>query len=113
MTDDAKPDKTPYVNILDEGMGNADGCYVDKGYKCVAALWTLLLGVDIKPRHVPLCMIAVKLAREVYKHHRSNLVDIVTYVKMAEDLMDEEQRNKKPLIRVDAGNGRQIDEDDD
>jgi len=51
-----------------------------------AFMWTglllpkLRLGEEITPKDVALCMVAVKLSREVHKHGRDNLVDAAGYI---------------------------------
>lgn len=50
-----------------------------------AKIWSAILaaklreGVTIEPHEVGLCMIGVKLSREVHRHKRDNLVDIAGY----------------------------------
>jgi hypothetical protein len=47
-----------------------------------AKLWEVILGIEnIKPEQIGLCMIALKLSRELNKHKRDNLVDICGYAK--------------------------------
>jgi len=54
-----------------------------------AMLWTGILagrlreGQFVSPMDVPLCMIAVKLARQAHRHKRDNLVDIAGYARTA------------------------------
>jgi hypothetical protein len=54
-----------------------------------AQMWTGILaprlreGERIIPMDVPLCMIAVKLARQAHRHKRDNLVDIAGYARTA------------------------------
>lgn len=44
-----------------------------------AQMWSAILGVDVEPAQVGLCMIAVKLSRECNRPGRDNLVDIAGY----------------------------------
>ena len=44
-----------------------------------AAMWSAITGASIKPEHVPLMMIALKISREVNRPSRDNLVDIAGY----------------------------------
>jgi len=52
-------------------------------------MWTGILagklrdGAEVTPMDVPLCMIAVKLARQAHRHKRDNLVDIAGYARTA------------------------------
>ncbi|HSW45685.1 MAG TPA: DUF4406 domain-containing protein [Phycisphaerae bacterium] len=54
-----------------------------------ALMWTGILrgklrpGEAVAPGDVPLCMIAVKLARQTHQHKRDNLVDIAGYARTA------------------------------
>ena len=54
-----------------------------------AMLWTAILagrfrdGQHVTPMDIPLCMIAVKLARQAHRHKRDNLVDIAGYARTA------------------------------
>ena len=54
-----------------------------------ALMWTGILrgklrpGEAVGPGDVPLCMIAVKLARQTHQHKRDNLVDIAGYARTA------------------------------
>jgi hypothetical protein len=54
-----------------------------------AALWTAILsgrlrdGQALTAMDIPLCMIALKLARQVHRHKRDNLVDIAGYARTA------------------------------
>lgn len=54
-----------------------------------AKMWTGILrgklqgDTEIEPEDVPLCMIAVKLARQSHQHKRDNLVDIAGYARTA------------------------------
>jgi len=43
-------------------------------------MWAAILGVDeVTPEQVALCMVAVKISREVHRPKRDNLVDIAGY----------------------------------
>jgi len=54
-----------------------------------ARMWTGILaaklreGAEVSAMDVPLCMIAVKLARQAHRHKRDNLVDIAGYARTA------------------------------
>ena len=55
----------------------------------VADLWSVILGKKVYANQVPLCMIALKMSREIHKHKRDNLVDIAGYSRTLEKLQDE------------------------
>ena len=52
----------------------------------IAAMWTPLLGVEVTPKHVALCMVALKLAREVNTPKRDNIVDGIGYLLIAAEV---------------------------
>lgn len=58
-------------------------------FERAAQMWTAILGEKLHPQEkvtagdIPLCMIAVKLARQVHRHRRDNLVDIAGYARTA------------------------------
>ena len=48
----------------------------------IALLWSSILGVFVSAADIPLCMIALKLSREIHKHNPDNLVDIAGYAEL-------------------------------
>ncbi len=61
-----------------------------------ALMWTGILrhklrdGAEVEAGDVPLCMIAVKLARQAHRHKRDNLVDIAGYARTASMVVGDE-----------------------
>lgn len=45
-----------------------------------ASIWSGILGVDVTPQQVALCMVGVKLARQVHSPKRDNVVDSIGYL---------------------------------
>lgn len=45
-----------------------------------AAIWSAILGVEVGPLQVALCMVGVKLSRQVNRPKRDNIVDAVGYL---------------------------------
>ena len=64
----------------------------------IAAIWNVQLGgiltAPITPRQVCLMMIGLKLAREVHRPKRDNLIDIAGYVKTCE-ACDEAEKTQR------------------
>ena len=60
-----------------------------------AALWSVVLGIDVTPHEVVLCMIQLKVAREVENEKRDNMVDIAGYVGMW-DIAERERQATPP-----------------
>jgi hypothetical protein len=51
-----------------------------------AQMWRAVLGVDVTPEQVALCMVCVKLAREVHRHKQDNIDDAHGYLHVLEIL---------------------------
>lgn len=58
-----------------------------------AKIWTEILGHAVTPAQVALCMIGVKLSREVNKPKRDNVVDIAGYAETLQMVKDYEVEN--------------------
>lgn len=52
-------------------------------YAKVALIWTAILGVPVTAKQAALCMVGVKLAREVHRPKRDNLTDGAGYFAVA------------------------------
>jgi hypothetical protein len=48
-------------------------------FQRIARLWEPILGCPVTPAQVALCMVQVKVAREIHNHKRDNLVDLIGY----------------------------------
>lgn len=55
-----------------------------------AKLWSVILKRPVTYKEVALCMIAVKISREMHLHKRDNLVDIAGYAETLEWCHDED-----------------------
>jgi hypothetical protein len=51
-----------------------------KNFTETAALWSVILGIQVTPEQVALCMVQVKIARELNAHKRDNIVDAIGYL---------------------------------
>ena len=82
------------MNILEEAASLVDGDramdygHPKKDFERVALMWSAILGTDIEPDQVPLCMIALKLSRQTHKPKRDNIVDIAGYARTIEKMED-------------------------
>lgn len=61
----------------------------------IAAIWSVVLGREVTPEQVGLCMVGVKLARESYLPKRDNLVDGAGYFGTVQMVIDERERRAK------------------
>ena len=106
---DARPDASVVLHvtstvesILDEAkritatVRNGDYGHPSDDFARTARMWSGILahklreGAHLTAEDVPLCMIAVKLARQAHRHKRDNLVDIAGYARTAAMVMGEE-----------------------
>lgn len=73
------------ATILDEakrltrGDRNDDYGHPYDDFSKVARLWSVILGVEVKPSDIPLCMIQIKVARQMNRPKRDNWTDIAGY----------------------------------
>jgi hypothetical protein len=83
------------MNILKEaenavyGDRQADYGTVTENFGTIAKLWSAVLKTEITPEQVGLCMVQVKIARQMYKPKRDNLVDGAGYFATLEKLETE------------------------
>jgi len=63
-----------------------------------ASLWEPVLGVRVTPEQVAMCMIQLKLARELHVHKRDNLVDVAGYCGTLYEVAEERARRNKETL---------------
>ena len=80
-------------DILDQAKalitGNREDDYGDaaKNFSDIAALWSVVMGIEVKPWQVAACMTQLKLARAIKTHdHHDSWVDMAGYVGLAGEL---------------------------
>lgn len=62
-----------------------------------AKMWSAILGHEVTPEEVGLCMCAVKISRQINKPKRDNLVDLAGYAATVELVLEEKgKREAKP-----------------
>jgi hypothetical protein len=71
--------------------GNTYGHPLDN-YSRTAVMWGAILGVPVAAEQVMLCMIAVKIGRELQKHSRDNLTDICGYADCDQQIHERRQQ---------------------
>lgn len=82
------------MNILEEAIdltsNDRNIQYGDASieFKKVAIMWSVILGIEVKPHQVPLCMVALKLVREAHKPKRDNRVDGAAYFHLEDKVVD-------------------------
>jgi hypothetical protein len=71
------------------GDRQADYGSVKTNFSNIARQWSVTLGMNVTPEQVGLCMIQVKIARQMNKPKRDNLVDIAGYAATIEKMDNE------------------------
>ena len=86
--------------ILDEAKeliyGARQGAYGHPfdDFSKTGLIWQAILGVPVTPEQVALCLVGVKISREVNKHKRDNLVDGAGYFGTLELVVQERERRE-------------------
>lgn len=89
------------LTILEEaqnvvyGDRQADYGTVTQNFGTIAKLWSAVLGIEVTPEQVGLCMVQVKVARQMYKPKRDNLVDGAGYFATIEKMYNENSIESK------------------
>jgi len=71
------------------GDRQADYGRVTENFQITADFWSVILSHKVTPEQVGLCMVALKMARQMYKPKRDNLVDGAGYFATLEKLENE------------------------
>lgn len=85
--------KPKQETILEEALRIVEGdrreSYGDerKSFARVASGWSHILDQNVTPQEVALCMMWLKMCREVNKSSRDNLVDVCGYAHLASKLV--------------------------
>lgn len=72
-------------------------------YTKVSRLWSVILDCDVSPQQAALCMVAIKISREMHMHKRDNLVDGAGYFAVLELIQQEADRRQE-----DESNGSSV-----
>lgn len=80
------------ANNIVHGQRRQDYGHPYDDYDRVAKMWSAILGVSVTPRQAALCMICIKLSREVHAHKEDNLVDICGYALVTEMIVERERQ---------------------
>ena len=76
------------ADSLVNGKRQSDYGHPLEDFTRTAKIWTAILGVEITPEQVGLCMIGVKLSRQVHCPKADNLVDIAGYAQTVQMVID-------------------------
>jgi len=75
-------DETIAIEAINLVTGDRQKAYghPSKNFEDTARLWSVILGIEVTAQQVALCMVQVKLAREIFAPKRDNLVDAMGYL---------------------------------
>jgi Domain of unknown function (DUF6378) len=62
-----------------------------------AKIWSAILGIKITPEQVALCMVGLKISREINRPKRDNIVDGVGYFETLEMVKKERDRRERSM----------------
>lgn len=68
-------------NEREREYGSATDNFTD-----IAKLWSVILGIEVTPKAVLLCMNQLKIAREIQNPKRDNIVDAIGYLGLTEKI---------------------------
>lgn len=92
------------MNIFEEAHGlihgdrQQDYDHPLDNFTRIAKIWSVILGIEVTPEQVGLCMVGTKIAREAYHPKRDNLVDGAGYFGTIELLYEERERRVRKNI---------------
>lgn len=66
------------ARLVSEDRNDEYGHPLDN-YNRAAQIWSVILGAEVSAEQVALCMIGMKIAREVHKPKADTIVDIIGY----------------------------------
>lgn len=61
----------------------------ERNFGRIAKIWSGILGIEVTPKQVALCMVGLKIAREAHKGYQDNRIDGVGYWLCADILSEE------------------------
>lgn len=67
-----------------------------ESFERTARLWSEVLGIEVTPEQVALCLVQLKMSREIANPKRDNLVDIAGYVEVVS--MIERERDRRDAL---------------
>lgn len=74
----------------------ADYGHPAEDFERTGRLWEVILGVKVTAEQVGLCMIALKISRQMHRPKRDNLVDVAGYAKTLDLIRQREIELSRP-----------------
>ncbi len=85
------PDILEEAKVIINGARREEYGSVTESFGKLAKMWSLILDYEVTPSQVCLCMIGLKITRELNMHKRDNLVDLAGYSKLLSMLEGDEE----------------------
>lgn len=82
---------------ITSGDRNKDYGHPFDDFMRTARLWSPILGIEVTPIQVALCMMAVKMSRAVNSYKRDNFVDLAGYAHCAVECHEEQERRVEEM----------------
>lgn len=73
------------------GPRQRDYAHPKINFQRIADLWSPIFGIPVTPEQVAIAMIQVKISREMNRHTRDNVVDLIGYALTLDACMEEER----------------------
>jgi hypothetical protein len=86
------------VDLVDGDRNEAYGHPLDD-FSRTAQIWSAILGHDVTPEQVALCMVGLKLSREVHAPKPDNTIDAIGYLLTLQMVKEERVRRLLENVR--------------
>ena len=91
----------PHVSICEEAdiitKGSRNLAYgaPSDDFKRISKLWSVILATEVSAENVGMCMIALKMSRELHRSSRMNRVDIAGYASTLQMMAESKSTSKE------------------